>query len=140
MHSSPLAIADLIVFQPKIYQDERGYFYESFNQEKFEKEIGQKINFVQDNQSFSHKNILRGMHYQIERTQSKLVRVLQGEIFDVAVDIRSNSPTFGQWVGQILSAENHKQLWIPEGFAHGFLVLSETAIVNYKVTDYYHPT
>ena len=139
MNIAQLAIRDLIVFQPQIFKDDRGYFFESFNQAKFEKTIGYEVNFVQDNHSYSHQNILRGLHYQIDKSQSKLIRVVQGEIFDVVVDIRSNSPSFGQWVGQILSAANNKHFWIPKGFAHGFLVLSESAIVNYKVTDYYHP-
>jgi dTDP-4-dehydrorhamnose 3,5-epimerase len=126
------------VIEPTIFEDERGYFFESFNHKKFEEAIGRKVTFVQDNHSKSVKGVLRGLHYQLPpHAQGKLVRVVQGEVFDVAVDIRKSSPTFGQWVGETLSAENKKQLWIPEGFAHGFLTLSETAEFLYKATNYY---
>lgn len=139
MDAHALAIADVWLLQPQLFHDERGFFVEDYNQNRFEQTIGRSVSFVQDNQSFSHKNVLRGLHYQTENCQGKLVRVLQGEVFDVAVDMRESSPTFGQWVGEILSAENRKQLWIPEGFAHGFLVLSPQALLLYKVTDYYNP-
>ena len=121
-----------------MFGDDRGFFYESFNQNKFEEAMGKKINFVQDNHSKSIKGVLRGLHYQLPpKAQGKLVRVTQGEVFDVAVDIRKSSPTFGQWVGEILSSDNKKQMWIPEGFAHGFLTLSDTAEFLYKTTDFY---
>lgn len=132
-------IPEVLVIEPKVFSDERGFFYESFNQSNFVQATGLKLTFVQDNHSKSARNVLRGLHYQIQQPQGKLVRVVQGEVFDVAVDIRKSSPTFGQWVGEILSAENKKQLWVPEGFAHGFLVLSETAEFLYKTTDYYVP-
>lgn len=122
-----------------MFGDERGFFFESFNQAKFEAAIGRQVSFVQDNHSKSVKNVLRGLHYQIQQPQAKLVRVVQGEVFDVAVDIRKSSPTFGQWVGETLSADNKKQLWVPEGFAHGFVVLSESAEFLYKTTDYWAP-
>ena len=127
------------MIEPKVFGDERGFFFESFNQAKFEAEIGRQVNFVQDNHSKSAKNVLRGLHYQIQQAQGKLVRVVEGEVFDVAVDLRKSSPTFGQWVGEILSANNKKQMWIPEGFAHGFVVLSESAEFLYKTTDYWAP-
>lgn len=133
------AIPDVLIIEPKVFGDERGFFYESFNLAKFEAVIGGKANFVQDNHSRSAKNVLRGLHYQIQQPQGKLVRVVQGSVFDVAVDIRKSSPTFGQHVVLELSAENKRMLWIPEGFAHGFLVLSETAEFLYKTTDYYAP-
>lgn len=133
-------IPDVIIFEPKVFGDERGFFLESFNQKIFEEATGLKREFVQDNHSKSSKGVLRGLHYQLPpMAQSKLVRVVQGEVFDVAVDIRKSSPTFGQWVGVLLSAENKRQLWIPEGFAHGFLTLSETAEFLYKTTNYYSP-
>lgn len=133
-------IPDVLIFEPKIFGDERGYFYESFSQKVFEAAVGRKVEFVQDNHSKSCKGVLRGLHYQMEpHAQGKLVRCVAGEVFDVAVDIRKNSPTFGQWVGVNLSAENKRQLWIPEGFAHGFLVLSESAEFVYKATNYYAP-
>ena len=138
MNYKKLEIPDVIMFEPKVFEDARGYFFESFNYHKFSEIVGYQVNFVQDNQSFSKKNVLRGMHYQIGRPQSKLVRVTEGEVFDVAVDLRRESPTFGKWVGAILSAKNNLQLWIPEGFAHGFLVLSEVAVFQYKVTDYWY--
>jgi dTDP-4-dehydrorhamnose 3,5-epimerase len=139
MKATTLAIEDVILLEPTVFGDDRGFFFESFNQAKFEAAIGRKVNFVQDNHSRSVKNVLRGLHYQIQQPQGKLVRVVQGEIFDVAVDIRKSSPTFGKWVGEVLSAENKKQLWIPEGFAHGFVVLSESAECLYKTTDYWAP-
>jgi dTDP-4-dehydrorhamnose 3,5-epimerase len=138
MKVSPLAISDVLLIEPEIFGDDRGFFFESFNQERFEKAIGQKINFVQDNHSKSVKGVLRGLHYQLPpKAQGKLVRVIQGEVFDVAVDLRKSSPTFGKWVGEILSADNKNQIWIPEGFAHGFLTLSDTAEFLYKTTDFY---
>jgi dTDP-4-dehydrorhamnose 3,5-epimerase len=133
------AIPEVLIIEPKVFGDERGFFYESFNLAKFEAAIGTKVNFVQDNHSRSAKNVLRGLHYQIQQAQGKLVRVVQGAVFDVAVDVRKSSPTFGQHVGFELSAENKRMLWIPEGFAHGFLVLTETAEFLYKTTDYYAP-
>ena len=133
-------IPDVKIFEPKVFGDERGFFFESFNHKMFEQVIGRKLNFVQDNHSKSIKNVLRGLHYQLPpMAQGKLVRVVQGEVFDVAVDIRKSSATFGKWVGVNLSAENKRQLWIPEGFAHGFLTLSETAEFLYKTTNYYSP-
>lgn len=139
MKVTPLAIPEVVLIEPKVFGDERGFFFESFNQVWFEEAVGKKINFVQDNHSRSVKNVLRGLHYQIQQSQGKLVRVIQGEVFDVAVDLRKSSSTFGHWVGQVLSAENKYQLWIPEGFAHGFVVLSDTAEFLYKTTDYYAP-
>ena len=139
MSATPLGIPDVLLIEPKVFWDDRGFFLESFNQTKFETVIGRQVGFVQDNHSRSAKNVLRGLHYQIKQPQGKLVRVVQGEVFDVAVDIRKSSPTFGQWVGEILSAENKRQLWVPEGFAHGFVVLSESADFLYKTTDYYAP-
>lgn len=134
------AIPDVLIFEPKVFGDDRGFFFESFNQKIFEDAVGRKVEFVQDNHSQSKKNILRGLHYQLApHAQGKLVRCIQGEVFDVAVDLRKSSPTFGAWVGILLSAENKKQLWIPEGFAHGFLTLSEQAQFVYKTTDYYAP-
>ena len=139
MKVTPTNIPDVLTIEPKVFGDERGFFFESFNQAKFDAAIGRKVNFVQDNHSRSVKNVLRGLHYQIQQPQGKLVRVVQGEVFDVAVDIRKSSPTFGQWVGEILSADNKKQLWIPAGFAHGFVVLSDVAEFLYKTTDYWAP-
>lgn len=139
MNATPLAIPDVVLIEPKVFGDERGFFFESFNQKRFEEAIGKPVQFVQDNHSRSAKNVLRGLHYQIQHPQGKLVRVVQGEVFDVAVDLRKSSPTFGKWVGEILSADNKRQLWIPEGFAHGFVVLSDTAEFLYKTTDYYAP-
>lgn len=139
MKATPCAISGLLVIEPQVFGDDRGFFYESFNQAKFEDAIGREANFVQDNHSRSSKNVLRGLHYQIQQAQGKLVRCVQGKVFDVAVDIRKNSPTFGQHVGIELSAENKKMFWIPEGFAHGFVVLSDTAEFLYKTTDYYAP-
>lgn len=137
MNATPLAIPDVILLEPRVFGDERGFFFESFNQRQFEEVIGRRVSFVQDNHSRSVKNVLRGLHYQIRQPQGKLVRVTAGTVFDVAVDIRKSSPTFGQWVGEIISAENKKQLWVPEGFAHGFLVLSDHAEFLYKTTDYW---
>ncbi len=136
--ATPTAIPDVLVIEPKVFGDDRGWFYESFNENDFSKAVGKKVTFVQDNHSLSKKGVLRGLHYQMEHTQGKLVRVARGAVFDVAVDLRQSSKTFGQWVGVELSAENNKQLWIPEGFAHGFLVLSEEAEFLYKTTDYWH--
>lgn len=138
MNVTDTKIEDVKVIQPTVFEDERGFFFESFNHKIFEDLLGHSVNFVQDNHSKSQKGILRGLHYQLPpHAQGKLVRVVEGEVFDVAVDIRKSSPTFGQWVGEFLSAENKKQLWIPEGFAHGFLTLSNTADFLYKTTDYY---
>ena len=139
MKATRLAIPDVILLEPKVFGDDRGFFFESFNQAQFEAAVGKKVNFVQDNHSRSAKNVLRGLHYQIQQPQGKLVRVVAGEVFDVAVDIRKSSPTFGKWVGEILSVENKRQLWVPEGFAHGFVVLSDAAEFLYKTTDYYAP-
>ena len=135
----PTAIADLLIIEPKMFGDARGFFYESFNQKAFSDATGLDVNFVQDNHSRSAKGVLRGLHYQVEQSQGKLVRVVRGAVFDVAVDIRKGSPTFGKWVGMELSEENRKQLWIPVGFAHGFLVTSDSAEFLYKTTDYYAP-
>lgn len=133
-------IPDVLIFEPKVFGDERGFFFESFSQKVFEEAVGRKVEFVQDNHSKSSKGVLRGLHYQLApHAQGKLVRCVAGEVFDVAVDIRKDSATFGQWVGVNLSAENKRQLWIPEGFAHGFLVLSESAEFVYKTTNYYAP-
>ncbi len=132
-------IPEVAIVEPKIYRDERGFFFESFNEQTFADRVNSRIRFVQDNQSLSHRHVLRGLHYQIDRVQGKLVRAIGGEIFDVAVDIRTSSPTFGKWKAVVLSAQNCKQLWVPPGFAHGFLALSEVAEVLYKVTDYYAP-
>ena len=139
MQATPLVIPDVVLIEPKVFGDERGFFFESFNQARFEASISRVCKFVQDNHSRSIKNVLRGLHYQIRQPQAKLVRVVQGEVFDVAVDIRKSSPTFGKWVAQVLSAENKRQLWVPEGFAHGFMVLSDHAELLYKTTDYYSP-
>lgn len=139
MNAVPLAIPDVILFKPKVFGDERGFFFESFNQRQFEEAAGRPVQFVQDNHSRSAKGVLRGLHYQIQQPQGKLVRVAAGEVFDVAVDLRKSSPSFGQWVGARLSADNKHQLWVPEGFAHGFVVLSEAAEFLYKTTDYYAP-
>ncbi len=139
MKATPLAIADVLLIEPKVFADTRGFFFESFNQKQFETVVGRNVYFVQDNHSRSDRDVLRGLHYQIQQPQGKLIRVVQGEVFDVAVDIRKSSPTFGRWVGEILSADNKKQMWIPEGLAHGFLVLSESAEFLYKTTDYWAP-
>lgn len=140
MKVTPLAIRDVLLIEPKVFGDDRGFFYESFNQAAFNDVAGLDVNFVQDNHSRSARNVLRGLHYQMPpKAQGKLVRALVGEVFDVALDIRTNSPTFGKWVGERLSAENKRQMWIPPGFAHGFLVLSDSAEFLYKTTDYYAP-
>jgi len=136
---TPTAIHDVLVIEPRVFGDERGWFTESFNQNDFTKATGLDVEFVQDNHSFSCQSTLRGLHYQLEQTQGKLVRVVAGSVFDVVVDIRKDSPSYGKWAGVELSAQNHKQLWIPPKLAHGFLVLSETAEFLYKTTDYYHP-
>jgi len=135
----PTKISDVLIIEPKVFGDDRGFFFESFNKSAFEEATGVKTEFVQDNHSKSSKGVLRGLHYQIKQPQGKLVRVCSGEVLDVAVDLRKSSPTFGQWMGVILSAENKRQLWVPEGFGHGFIVLSETAEFLYKTTDYYAP-
>jgi dTDP-4-dehydrorhamnose 3,5-epimerase len=139
MHIHQTAIADVLILEPKSFGDERGFFYESFNQRAFAELTGVTTSFVQDNHSKSARNVLRGLHYQIQQPQGKLVRVVAGEVFGVAVDLRKHSPTFGQWVGAVLSADNKRQLWVPEGFAHGFVVTSDSAEFLYKTTDYYAP-
>ncbi len=139
MKVTPCAIADVLLIEPRVFGDERGFFFESFNQRAFNLATGLAPSFVQDNHSRSARGVLRGLHYQLHQPQGKLVRVVAGEVFDVAVDIRRNSPTFGKWAGEILSADNKRQLWVPPGLAHGFLVLSETAEFLYKTTDYYAP-
>lgn len=139
MKATRLAIPDVVLIEPKVFGDARGFFFESFNQRAFNEATGTALAFVQDNHSRSSQGVLRGLHYQIQQPQGKLVRVVQGAVFDVAVDIRKSSPTFGQWVGAELNADNHHQLWVPPGFAHGFVVLSETAEFLYKTTDYYAP-
>lgn len=133
------AILDVLIIEPQVFSDERGFFVESWNQKSFADAVGRDVSFVQDNHSRSSKGVLRGLHYQIQQPQGKLVRCVVGEVFDVAVDLRKNSATFGQWVGDYLSADNKRQFWIPEGFAHGFLVLSEVAEFLYKTTNYYAP-
>lgn len=139
MNPVPTSLPEVIILEPKVFGDERGFFYESFNAKKFEEATGLCPNFVQDNHSKSSKGVLRGLHYQIQQAQGKLVRVIAGEVFDIAVDCRRSSPRFGQWTSAILSAENKRQMWIPEGFAHGFLVLSDSAEFLYKTTDYWAP-
>lgn len=139
MNITPLAIPEVLRIEPRVFGDERGFFFESFRQDRFEEAVGRKVDFVQDNHSKSAYNVLRGLHYQLRQTQGKLVRVVAGSVFDVAVDMRRFSPTFGKWVGEVLSAENKVQLWVPEGFAHGFVVLSDSAEFVYKTTDYYAP-
>ena len=139
MEVRPTAIPDVVVVEPRVFGDARGFFFESFNRRALEAALGRPLDFVQDNQSLSSRGVLRGLHYQVPHPQGKLVRVTRGEVFDVAVDLRRASPTFGRWVGEVLSAEHRQQLWIPEGFAHGFLVLSPEAEFLYKTTDYYHP-
>jgi dTDP-4-dehydrorhamnose 3,5-epimerase len=135
----PTAIPDVLIIEPKVFGDERGFFFESFNRRRFAELVGRDVDFVQDNHSRSAKNVLRGLHYQIQQPQGKLVRVVQGTVFDVVVDVRRSSPNFGQHVGMELSAENKRMLWVPEGFAHGFVVLSDTAEFLYKTTDYWAP-
>ncbi|SMC29957.1 dTDP-4-dehydrorhamnose 3,5-epimerase [Andreprevotia lacus DSM 23236] len=133
------AIPDVKIIEPTVFGDDRGFFFESFNQTKFNEAVGRQVEFVQDNHSRSQRGVLRGLHYQIQQAQGKLVRVVAGEVFDVAVDIRKSSPTFGRWVGVTLSAENKRQLWVPEGFAHGFVVTSDSAEFLYKTTDFWAP-
>ncbi len=139
MKVTPTAIPDVLILEPKVFGDHRGFFMESFNQKAFDEAVGHRVNFVQDNHSRSSKGVLRGLHYQIQQPQGKLVRVARGNVLDVAVDIRRSSPTFGQWVAVELTESNQRQLWVPVGFAHGFLVLSESADFLYKTTDYYAP-
>jgi dTDP-4-dehydrorhamnose 3,5-epimerase len=139
MKAKPLEIDDVLLLEPGVHGDERGFFFESYNERGFADLVGRRVTFVQDNHSRSAKGVLRGLHYQVRKPQGKLLRVVAGEVFDVAVDLRRRSPTFGRWTGTVLSAENKKQIWIPEGFAHGFLVLSEFAEVLYKTTDYWAP-
>jgi len=139
MKITTTAIAEVLLVEPQVFGDERGFFFESFNQRRWRETTGLSTTFVQENHSRSVKNVLRGLHYQIKQPQGKLVRVIVGEVFDVAVDIRKSSPTFGAWVGTVLSADNKHQLWVPEGFAHGFVVLSEAAEFIYMTTDYYAP-
>jgi len=136
--ATPTRIPDVLIIEPRVFGDDRGWFFESFNEKDFSAAVGRDISFVQDNHSSSKQGVLRGLHYQMEQTQGKLVRVCRGSVFDVAVDLRQSSKTYGQWVGVELSAENNKQLWVPEGLAHGFLVLSEEAEFLYKTTDYWH--
>jgi dTDP-4-dehydrorhamnose 3,5-epimerase len=136
---TPTAISDVLILEPKVFGDARGFFYESFNARDFAKASGLYVNFVQDNHSQSARGVLRGLHYQIQHPQGKLVRMTEGEVFDVAVDLRKASSTFGKWVGVTLSADNYRQLWVPPGFAHGFVVLSERAQFLYKTTDYWFP-
>ncbi len=140
MKATPTRLPGVLILEPKVFGDERGFFYESFNARAFQEATGLDVPFVQDNHSRSQQGVLRGLHYQLENTQGKLVRVIAGEVLDVAVDIRRSSAHFGQWVAVRLSAENNRQLWVPEGFAHGFVVLSESAEFLYKTTDYYTPS
>ena len=139
MRATPTAIPDVLLLEPKVFGDERGFFFESYNEKSFFEATGVRAHFVQDNHSRSVRHVLRGLHYQVEQPQGKLVRVVQGEVFDVVVDIRKGSATYGQWVGQRLSAENKRQIWVPPGLAHGFLVLSDVAEFLYKTTDFYAP-
>ena len=140
IHFKKLKIPDLLLIEPQVFKDGRGFFYESFNQKDFERAVGKNVTFVQDNHSKSNKGVLRGLHYQLKPSeQAKLVRVVLGEVFDVAVDLRPCSKTYGQWVGEYLSAKNKRQLWIPEGFAHGFIVTSDEAEFCYKTTNFYMP-
>jgi dTDP-4-dehydrorhamnose 3,5-epimerase len=139
MNIIPTEVSDVFITEPRVFEDQRGFFYESFNEKAFSEKLGVEIHFVQDNHSRSTQNVLRGLHYQIQQPQGKLVRAVVGAVFDVAVDLRKSSPTFGQWVGSLLSAENKRQLWVPAGFGHGFCVMSEVAEVLYKTTDYYAP-
>lgn len=136
---TPTAIPDVLLLEPRAFADDRGYFFESYNARDFREATGLQVEFVQDNHSMSVQGVLRGLHYQIQHPQGKLMRTVRGSVFDVAVDLRKSSPTFGRWVGALLSAENRRQLWIPPGFAHGFLALSDTAEVLYKITDYWYP-
>ncbi|GAB1577079.1 dTDP-4-dehydrorhamnose 3,5-epimerase [Bordetella petrii] len=139
MKITPLAIPDVVLIEPDVFSDARGFFYESYNAARFEAALGRRPRFVQDNHSRSARHVVRGLHYQIHQPQAKLVRAIVGEVYDVAVDLRQSSPTFGRWAGALLSADNKRQLWIPEGFAHGFMVLSDAAETLYKATDYYAP-
>lgn len=139
MKITPTTIPDILIIEPRVVADARGFFLESFNQKAFSEATGLKLNFVQDNHSRSVKGVVRGLHYQIQQPQGKLVRVVRGAVFDVAVDIRKGSPTFGKWVGAVLNEDNHRQHWLPPGFAHGFMAVSEVADVLYKTTDYYAP-
>jgi len=139
MRVTATTIPEVLIIEPKVFHDKRGFFFESFNHRQFEEAIGRSVKFVQDNHSRSTRGVLRGLHYQIQKPQGKLIRVVAGKVFDVAVDIRNSSPTYGKWVGVELTDENRRQLWVPEGFAHGFLVLSESADLLYKTTDYYAP-
>ena len=139
MNITPTEIPDVLIIEPHVFGDSRGFFFESYNEKKFMETTGLQVTFVQDNHSRSNKHVLRGLHYQIRQPQGKLVRVISGDVFDVAVDIRRSSPTFGKWVGEYLTAENKKQMWVPPGFAHGFLVLSDDAEFLYKTTDYWAP-
>lgn len=139
MNVIPTKIPDVLIIEPKVFGDDRGFFFESYNERNFQEKLGHSLQFVQDNHSRSARHVLRGLHYQIQQPQGKLVRAVVGEVFDIAVDIRRSSPTFGQWVGCVLSADNKRQFWVPSGFAHGFLVVSEHAEVLYKTTDYYAP-
>ena len=140
MNIIPTAIPEVLVIEPKVFGDARGFFFESYNEQAFAQATGLRVNFVQDNHSRSARGVLRGLHYQLQQPQGKLVRVVRGSVFDVAVDIRRTSPTFGKWVGVELSEENQRQMWVPPGFAHGFLVTSDSADFLYKTTDYYAPT
>jgi dTDP-4-dehydrorhamnose 3,5-epimerase len=139
MKAIPTAIPEVLIFEPAVFGDARGFFFESWNRKAFAKAVGRDVEFLQDNHSASALGVLRGLHYQVKQPQGKLVRVVAGEVFDVAVDLRRSSSTFGRWVGERLSAENKRMMWVPEGFAHGFLVLSESAEFLYKTTDYYAP-
>ena len=139
MKVTQTTISDVLIFEPNVFGDERGFFFESFNQKVFNDIVGQRIEFVQDNHSKSNKNVLRGMHYQTQQTQGKLLRVVKGAVYDVVIDLRKESPTLGKWFGAELSADTKRQLWVPEGFAHGFLVLEDNTEFVYKCTDYYHP-
>jgi dTDP-4-dehydrorhamnose 3,5-epimerase len=139
MNVTPTSLPGVLLIEPRVFSDDRGFFFESFNARAFREATGLTVDFVQDNHSHSRRNVLRGLHYQVEQAQGKLVRAVTGEVFDVAVDLRRSSPTFGQWEGFVLSAENRRMLWVPPGFAHGFLVLSESADFLYKTTDYYAP-
>ncbi|MGJ7914633.1 dTDP-4-dehydrorhamnose 3,5-epimerase [Massilia sp. LXY-6] len=136
---TPTAIPEVLLLEPKVFSDDRGYFFESYNTRDFREATGYEVEFVQDNHSLSEKGVLRGLHYQFQHPQGKLLRATYGSVFDVAVDLRKSSPTFGCWVGAMLSAENRRQLWVPPGFAHGFLALSDEAEVLYKITDYWYP-
>jgi dTDP-4-dehydrorhamnose 3,5-epimerase len=136
---TPTALPEVLLIEPQVFGDERGFFFESWNQRQLDQRVGRPLGFVQDNHSRSRRGVLRGLHYQVKQAQGKLVRVVQGQVFDVAVDLRRSSPQFGHWVGVLLSADDKRQLWIPPGFAHGFLVMSDTAEFLYKTTDYYAP-